>query len=345
MRILWVVVLAVLLSGCGARLHKQQAYVFGTLVEITVYGPDDTLARAASDAVLKEFDRMHRQLHPWEPGPMEDINTAIAQGKQRIPLPAGVGALLADAARYAEASGDLFNPAIGNLVRLWGFHTDTFEPRRPDPQALARLVKAQPSMRDLRIDGDTLSSHNPAVRLDLGGYAKGLALDRAAAILKARGINDALINIGGNILALGAKGGTAWKVGIQHPRRAGALALLELHDGEAIGTSGDYQRFFEIDGKRYCHLIDPRSGYPAEQTEAVSVLVSGGHAGVRSDVSSKPLFIAGPAGWRALAGKLGVAQVLYVAADGRISVTRALAGRIEWEKDAAGGAPQFAVVE
>jgi hypothetical protein len=72
-----------------------------------------------------------------------------------------------------------------------------------------------------------------------------------------------LINIGGNIMALGSKGGQAWKVGIQHPRRAGALAMLELHDGEAIGTSGDYQRYFELDGKRYCHLIDPRTGWPA----------------------------------------------------------------------------------
>ena len=100
----------------------------------------------------------------------------------------------------------------------------------------------------------------PRVKLDLGGYAKGYALDRAAEILKSQGIHNALINIGGNVLALGTHGTRPWRVGIQHPRKPGPLATLELRDGEAIGTSGDYQRYFELDGKRYCHLIDPRTG-------------------------------------------------------------------------------------
>jgi thiamine biosynthesis lipoprotein len=98
------------------------------------------------------------------------------------------------------------------------------------------------------------------VALDFGGYLKGVALDRAADILRSQGVRNALINIGGNILALGYKEGRKWRVGIQHPRRAGALATVELNDGEAIGTSGDYQRYFELDGKRYPHLLDPRTG-------------------------------------------------------------------------------------
>ena len=321
-----------LLAGCGGQLHKQQAYVFGTLVEITVYGRDEARSRQATDAVLKEFDRMHRELHPWEPGPMEDLNAAIARGDRRIPLPAGLGALIEEATHYSEQGEGLFNPAIGNLVRLWGFHTDTFVPKLPDPQAIARLVKAHPRMTDLSVEGDNLISRNPAVRLDFGGYAKGLALDRAAAIFNAQGVHDALINIGGNILALGSKGGSPWKVGIQHPRHAGALAVLELHDGEAIGTSGDYQRFFEVNGKRYCHLIDPRSGLPADRVEAVTVLTRGPHAGTLSDVASKPLFIAGPADWRRMAARMGITEALMIATDGRVEVTRALAGRLEWEK-------------
>ncbi len=261
-------------------------------------------------------------------------------------MPPGVLPIFQDAARLSELSEGLFNPAIGNLVRLWGFHSDTFEAHLPDPAAIDKLVKANPRMTDLVLEGLTLTGTNPAVRIDLGGYAKGYALDLAADYLKSQGVKNALINIGGNVMALGDKGGTPWKVGIQHPRKAGALAVLELRDGEAIGTSGDYQRFFEVDGKgggkkRYCHLIDPRTGWPADRARAVTVIAGGPHAGTLSDVASKPLFIAGPADWRRLATKMGINQALFVAADGTISVTHALHRRLTWEAPA----PRVDVVE
>jgi len=322
----------VLLAGCGEKLHKQQSYVFGTLVEITVYGEEADKARRVTDQVLKDFDAMHQTLHAWQPGPLERINGVLALAKPpTVPLPPELSPILQDAARLSEQSEGLFNPAIGNLVRLWGFHSDTFEPRLPDAKEIERLVTANPRMADLHIDGGMLSGANPAVRLDLGGYAKGYALDLAAAYLKSQGVNNALINIGGNILALGQKGGQPWKVGIQHPRRAGALAMLALHDGEAIGTSGDYQRFFEIGGKRYCHLIDPRTGWPADQTQAVTVIAHGAHAGTLSDVASKPLFIGGPTQWRRLAGKMRISEALFIAADGKIETTPEMAKRLSWD--------------
>lgn len=334
-RLLLLGALLTLLTGCAPKIHKQQSYVFGTLVEITVYGEDEARARRVTDQVLKDFDELHRTLHPWEPGTLERINGILALATPEAPakasMPPGVIPILQDATRLSELSEGLFNPAIGNLVRLWGFHSDTFEPRLPDPAAVAKLVQANPRMSDLRLEGLSLVGTNPAVRIDLGGYAKGYALDVAAAYLKSQGVKNALINIGGNILALGAKGGEPWKVGIQHPRRAGALAVLELHDGEAIGTSGDYQRFFELGGKRYCHLIDPRTGRPADQAQAVTVIARGPHAGTLSDVASKPLFIGGPAQWRRLAAKMGIAEALFVAADGTIAVTRALDRRLAWQ--------------
>jgi len=333
---LWALLLVLLLSACGERLHKQQSYVFGTLVEITLYGEDQDKARRVTDQVLRDFDAMHQSLHAWQPGPLETLNGILAKaapGKPaRATLTPELAAMLSDAARLSEQGEGLFNPAIGNLVRLWGFHSDTFEPRMPDPKEIERLVKGNPRMSDLKIDGLMLEGRNPAVRLDLGGYAKGYALDRAAATLKSQGVNNALINIGGNILALGKKGSQAWKVGIQHPRRAGALAMLELHDGEAIGTSGDYQRFFEAGGKRYCHLIDPRSGWPADQAQAVTVIAHGPHAGTLSDAPSKPLFIVGPSDWLRMARKMGIHEALFIAADGNVSVTRAMNGRLMWEK-------------
>lgn len=335
----WLALTALfLLVGCGPKVHRQQSYVFGTLVEITVYGEEEAKARRVTDQVLKDFDELHQTLHPWEPGTLERINTLLALATPGAParasLPPGVIPILRDATRLSELSEGLFNPAIGNLVRLWGFHSDSFEPRLPAPASIDKLVQAKPRMADLRVDGLTLNGTNPAVRLDLGGYAKGYALDLAAIYLRSQGVNNALVNIGGNVLALGNKGGQPWKVGIQHPRQAGALAVLELQDGEAIGTSGDYQRFFEVGGKRYCHLIDPRTGWPADQAQAVTVIARGPHAGTLSDVASKPLFIGGPTAWRGLATKMGIDAALFVAADGQITVTRALNQRLVWESEA-----------
>ena len=331
-------ILLALLAGCGGQVHRQQSYVFGTLVEVTLYGEPEDKARRVADQVLRDFDAMHRAFHAWQPGDLERLNGILSQARHGTPAQAEVSpelaAMLKDVARLAELGEDLFNPAIGNLVRLWGFHSDTFEPRLPDTKAIENLVKAHPRLADLAISGTHVTGTNPAVRLDLGGYAKGYALDKAAAYLKSQGVKNALINIGGNILALGAKGRAPWRVGIQHPRKAGALATLELKDGEAIGTSGDYQRYFETEGKRFCHLIDPRTGWPADRTQAVTVIARGEHAGTLSDVASKPLFIAGPEAWPRLAGKLGIGEVLFVAADGAVSATRTMAGRLTWEKPA-----------
>ena len=331
-------ILLALLAGCGGQVHRQQSYVFGTLVEVTLYGEPEDKARRVADQVLRDFDAMHRAFHAWQPGDLERLNGILSQARHGTPAQAEVSpelaAMLKDVARLAELGEDLFNPAIGNLVRLWGFHSDTFEPRLPDTKAIENLVKAHPRLADLAISGTHVTGTNPAVRLDLGGYAKGYALDKAAAYLKSQGVKNALINIGGNILALGAKGRAPWRVGIQHPRKAGALATLELKDGEAIGTSGDYQRYFETEGKRFCHLIDPRTGWPADRTQAVTVIAQGEHAGTLSDVASKPLFIAGPEAWPRLAGRLGIGEVLFVAADGAVSATRTMAGRLTWEKPA-----------
>lgn len=145
------------------------------------------------------------------------------------------------------------------------------------------------------------------------------------------GIHNALINIGGNVMALGSKEGRKWRVGIQHPRQPGPLATVLLDDGEAIGTSGDYQRFFEVDGKRYPHLLDPRSGYPASHTQAVTVLIpAGAQAGTLSDAASKPIFIAGPEAWRDMARRMGVGLVLRIDGEGRIQVSEALHKRLEF---------------
>lgn len=321
---------ALLLGACSKeQIHQEQAYVFGTQVDVTIYGADEVKAREAVSLVLREFQRLHDELHAWKPSQLSELNAAIAQGKRKQVAPE-LAAMLQDAAKVSAQSDGLFNPAIGGLIQAWGFQADDFKPLLPDEKKVAALVKANPQMSDLVFAGDEVGSRNRALKLDLGGYAKGYALDRAAAILRQQGIHDALINIGGNVLALGAHGSRPWRVGIQHPRKPGPLATLELHDGEAIGTSGDYQRYFELDGKRYCHLIDPRSGWPVQGVEAVTILTHGEHAGLRSDASSKPLFIAGTQGWRAAAQKMQLEEALLVDAQGVVHLTAAMQKRLKF---------------
>jgi FAD:protein FMN transferase len=324
------------LSACGkAPLHQQESFVFGTRVEVLIAGLDEAKARPAAAAVLREFDRMHRTYHAWQPSELSTLNAAIAAGKTAEVTPE-MAALIADAQRISTLGEGLFDPGIGELIHLWGFQSDEFKAVLPAPEALAALLAKHPGIADLHFDGLRVSSSNTAVALDLGGYLKGVALDRAASILRAQGVNNALINIGGNVMALGTKNGEAWKVGIQHPRQPGPLATLELRDGEAIGTSGDYQRFFELDGKRYCHLLDPRSGLPVTHTQALTVLITPRpNAGTLSDAASKPLFITGP-DWPRLARKLGVEQVLRIDAEGHIQISEALFRRLEFT----GGTPK-----
>ncbi|MBI5435930.1 MAG: FAD:protein FMN transferase [Nitrosomonadales bacterium] len=328
------------LSACGNKeppTYQEQGYVFGTLVEVSVYGEDEARARKAVTQVMQEFQRLHDLLHAWKPSALSDLNAAFAKGESREVTPE-LAAMLKDAAQLSAQSDGLFNPAIGGLVRLWGFHADEYKAALPDEKQLAALVTAHPQMSDLVFApplagegrGVWVSSRNPAVLLDLGGYAKGYALDRAAELLKQQGIHNALINIGGNVLALGAHGERAWRIGIQHPRKPGPIATMELHDGEAIGTSGDYQRYFESGGKRYCHLIDPRNGRPVQGVQAVTILTHGVRAGVLSDASSKPLFISGSAGWRNAAQKMNLTEALLIEGDGTAHLTAAMQKRLEF---------------
>lgn len=327
----YLLALGVLLGGCGAPPEvRQESYVFGTRVEVVSYGAPEAKARAALAEVLREFDRLHRTYHAWQPSDLTNLNARLARGES-VRVSPEMAYLLQVSKRYSALSDGLFEPAIGKLVEVWGFHSDSFIPHRPDPALIQRLLAAHPRSTDLDIHGDTVSSRNPAVDFDFGGLVKGYALDRAAAILKRDGITNALINIGGNVMALGRKGDRPWQVGIQNPRGSGAIATLALYDGEAIGTSGDYQRYFELDGHRYSHLIDPRTGAPGTSTEAATVLVTPREgAGTLSDLASKPIFLAGAEHWHEMARRMQVDHVLRVDANGKIQLTQAMRARLRW---------------
>jgi thiamine biosynthesis lipoprotein len=332
---------ALLLSGCARPypLFTQESFVFGTRVEILIADAPENTARAAAAAVLRDFDDLHRNYHAWQPSALTTVNAALAAG-QTLEVSAELAALITEAQKLSAASGHRFDPGIGRLIALWGFQSDEFVPRLPEAAALAEWRAHPASIAQLHLQGRVLSATNRAAALDFGGYLKGVALDRAATRLRAMGIQNALINIGGNVMALGDKLGKPWKVGIQHPRQPGPLAILDLLDGEAVGTSGDYQRYFEVDGQRYSHLLDPASGEPTQHTQAVTLLIPPApDAGMRSDALSKPLFLAGAENWRALARDLGVDYALRIDADGQIELTDALRARLVFMGDVPPSAP------
>ncbi len=332
MRFFKIIALLLLLQLAACQrpetIHHTSGRVFGTVVDVSIYGGSPERAAQVSATVLNEFDRLHHKFHAWQPSMLTALNDAIARGEPFVADAEMVG-LLQSATVLANRSNNLFNPAIGHLIRLWGFQSSTFESQDPPPAEIAHWVAANPRLSDLRYNGNTITSINKAVMIDLGGYAKGYALDRAALILRAAKVKAALVNVGGNVLAIGQPGERAWMVGIQDPRGDGTLASIALHDNEAMGTSGDYQRYFVKDGKRHPHIIDPRSGDTVDLVASVTIITSGGtDAGLRSDGNSKPLFITGPEGWEAMAARMDMKEVLLITADKRFLMTPAMRARL-----------------
>ena len=324
-----VVTLSFLQSCSQTSLYQSKHYVFGTIVDISIYGESDKKAEEATQAILKEFTRLHNSLHAWKKSDLTHLNESIAKNKPYKNASAELIEIINEAKVLENASNHLFNPAIGELIDYWGFHQDEFNPIHPDPSKIKTLVERNPSLDQVRISGSTISSTNAHVKIDLGGYAKGYALDQASKILHDHHIKNALINIGGNIIAIGQHGNKPWRVGIQDPRGSQAIAKLDLLDGWAIGTSGDYQRYFMIDGVRYCHLINPFTGFPVQDVYSVTVLIEPAqNAGALSDVLSKPLFIGKKEDRQAIAQKLNIRHYLIIE-DNVISVTQTMADKIQ----------------
>jgi thiamine biosynthesis lipoprotein len=228
--------------------------------------------------------------------------------------------------RFAEASGGHFDPTVGPLVDVWGFRPDS-EPAVPSPQALQTALD-KVGWRDLHVDraSGTAELLRPGMAVDLGGIAKGYAVDLAVKALRDSGVSSAILDVGGEIYTLGLRpDGKQWLVGIQHPRTSDELiGSLPLSDA-GVATSGDYQRDFESGGRRYHHLLDPFTGYPAEGMLSISIVSVSGAEG---DAASTASFVLGPDEALPFAEKMGLEAVMYTA-DGRVQMTPGLQGRFE----------------
>ncbi|MFU8822306.1 MAG: FAD:protein FMN transferase [Gammaproteobacteria bacterium] len=308
-----VLAAALWLAGCGQPAAEQETrhrfMAMGTLVDVTVWGLPPAEAEAAAGAVEALFHDQHRAWDPWGDGALGRVNQALAAGETAT-LDDDLAALLAEAEALSVASGGLFNPALGELVRLWGFAREEAQPEAPPPAAAIAATLAE-----------------PIPQYDLGGFLKGVAVDRGIALLQERGIEHAIVNAGGDLRAIGRRGERAWRIGLRAPREPAVLAALETGDGEAVFTSGDYERWFEHQGRRYHHVLDPRTGYPTEGI--VSATVVHRDAG-RADAAATALMVAGREAWPAVAVALGVEAVMVVYNDGGIELTEALRPRVRF---------------
>jgi thiamine biosynthesis lipoprotein len=326
-----LVLIAATLAGCNRpRTYENQFLAFGTLIEITIFGTEHELAEKAFEAAQQDFEFMHKTWHAWQPSALTRANALIAAGKS-FDVDPDLLPLIARAKPLSKQSQGLFNPAAGKLIELWGFHSDEYAGRRPPPDKKIKVLVARSlSMDDLVLKGTRLSSSNRAVQLDFGAFAKGYGVGQVAEHLRRMGIENLIVNAGGDLRAIGAHGNRPWRIGIRHPRQGGIIASVEISKDECVFTSGDYERYFEFKGRRYHHILDPRSGYPARGTTSVTVIHP--DAGT-ADAAATALFVAGPDQWRRVARAMGVRDALLIDRRGRAHMSLSMAERIEFEVD------------
>ena len=318
-------------SRAGETLYKESGYAMGSLVEFTLYGVDEPHAKAAIAAAQKDLSFLHGNFDPWHPGSLARMNSLFALGG-RFTAATSVLPLLARSTELSQRSGGLFNPAIGNLIHLWGFQNDDPPPKGPPPstEQIAAVLAQQPRMSDLHLYGVEIQSSNPAVVLDFGGIAQGYAADVLIAGFKLAGIRDAIVNISGDVRVMGSHGGQPWRIGIHNPRGAGVLASIEMKGDESIVTSGDYERFYMYEGKRYHHILDPRSGRPSQGAASATVIDA---EAVVADAAATALMVAGVKDWHAVAKAMGIKSAMLVDDAGRVYMDPATAQRIHFEVD------------
>lgn len=288
---------------------RQVRLLLGTTVEILAEHPDSSQLEAAVAAAFDEIDRVEQLMDPAAPG--SDL-ARLSEAEATFEVSADTARVIALGQEMAERSGGAFDMSLGRLKALWGLESE--RPQVPDAAALREaLVGVGP--RSLVIEGRLARKAVPQLRHDLGGVAKGYAVDRAVAILRQRGVGSAAVNAGGDMYLLGERSGRPWRIGIQHPRNPeSVLVAVDVRD-RAVVTSGDYERFFEQDGQRYHHLFDPATGVPARTCQSVAVVAD---TVAEADALATALFVLGPAQGLKLLTRYPGADALFVMADGSL---------------------------
>jgi len=335
------------LISCFRPMGSQAEFTLGTLCVINLYEGGSQKLYSRIFSRIREIDRIMSAFPGEFEGLLDDTYidkdsdavSALVSGVLAINRQAGIAPVkiradllevLQTAQRYADLSGGAFDPTIGPLVKLWGIGTDAQRvPSAAEIAAALRLV----DWRDLIIDRDsgTAFLRRKGMEIDLGAIAKGYAADEAARIAREGRVKRAIIDLGGNILALGWRvekknNPLPWRVGVQNPfdSRGEYIGVLTVHD-TSIVTSGVYERYFEgVNGKRYHHILSTADGYPADNGLLAVTIVT--ERSIEADALSTAVFALGYEKGKALIDSIPGAQAVFVFADRSVRITDGLSG-------------------
>ncbi len=286
----------------------------GSRFEITVVHPDRARAERAIETAYAEIDRIEGMISSWREG-SETSAVNESAGIRPVAVSAELFNLIRRALKVSELTGGAFDITFAGVGRLWDFKAAT--PHLPDPEEIRRAI-ARVDYRKIVLDesAHTVFLSEPGMRIGFGAIGKGYAANRAALVLKESGIENATVNAGGDLLGFGwREDGQEWAIGIAHPRnRDHVFARLRIRD-QAVVTSGDYESFLIIDGKRYGHILDPKTGYPVDHLQSVTIICPDAEL---ADALATATFVLGPVEGLKLVNSLKGVEALVVDRDGKL---------------------------
>ena len=318
------------MPGCSSVLRPSNPVVvkraqmhMGTLVTITAVAENESIAQAAVSSGFAEIRRLEELLSTWIPtSELSRVNAAA--GSAPVLVSPETLTVVQYSLQVAEMTDGGFNIAIGPAVEAWSVTDRQHIPTEAELQQLMPLV----DLHGLHVDvgSRTISLERAGMRIDVGGIGKGYAADRAVEVMRKAGAIAGVVALSGDIKTFGRlPGGHGFPVGIQHPRKEGAvLAWIDLED-EAISTAGDYERYFERDGVHYHHILDPQTLQPARGCQSVTVIA---REGVWADGLDTGIFVMGPERGMELVEHLADIEAIIVDADGRMLVSSGMKNRI-----------------
>ncbi len=289
----------------------------GVRTEIQVFLADEKAGRAAIAAAFAEIRRIEDLLTEWKPN--SDVSRLNrAAGKAPVVITAETSQVLARGKEVSEVSGGAFALTWGALASLWDFRGERTVPA--ESRVRERLALVDDTKLVLDKDARSAFLREDGMAVGVGGLAKGYAVHRALGVLEKAGASNALVFVGGDIGVIGRKGDEPWVVGIQDPRATGFFAVLPIGDA-SIATTGDYEQFFETGGKRYHHILDPRTGWPADACRSATVIA--GDA-VTAEALSTAVFVLGPAAGMELIERMKGVEAVVVDANNEVTLSSGL---------------------
>jgi FAD:protein FMN transferase len=314
----------------GARVVARSFPVMGTEVTFSAYTDDAAKADHAFAAAYDEIRRVERLMTDWErPGEPESDIVRInkAAGKRAVKVSGETIEVIEESLEMSRRSEGAFDISFAAMHGLWKFDED-MDKTLPPPEAIEQRRKLI-NWRDVIVDAKarTVKLRRAGMRIGLGGIAKGYAVDRCSAVLRAADLRDFMVQAGGDLYVSGKKGSVNWMVGVRDPRGGprDIIARMPIED-HAFSTAGDYERGFVLNGKRYHHIIDPKTGYPATASREVTIFAPNAFL---ADALDDSVFILGPKKGMALVDSFRDCATFIVDSNNRVWMSRSLEGKIQ----------------